>query len=59
MQFRLIIGVSHYSVIGDIVLCDAPIQRDRLQRRVLSAMPPLLGLSLDCDRPFLRKEVGL
>ena len=36
--------VSHYSAIGDAIPCDAPL---------------LLGLSLDCDRPFLRNHVGV
>ena len=36
-----------------------PLWRDRLQRRVFSAMPPLVGLSLDRERPFfLGKKWG-
>ena len=51
--------VSRYSAIGDTISCNAPIYRDRLQRQAFSAIPPLLGLSLDCDRTFLQKEVGV
>ena len=36
-----------------------PLQRDRLQRPAFSAIQPLSGLSLDCDRPFLLKEGGV
>ena len=51
--------VSHYSAFGDAISCSAPIARDRLQRQAFSALPPLLSLSLDRDRPFSRKEVGV
>ena len=36
-----------------------PPKRDRLQRRAFPAIPPLQSLTLDCDRPFLWKEVGV
>ena len=38
-----------------------PIARDRLQRQVFSAMPPLFGLSLDCDRLaiFMERSGGV
>ena len=47
--------VSHDNAIGDTISCD----RDRLQRQKCSAIPPLLVLSLDCDRPVFWKEVGV
>ena len=53
--------VSHYSAIGDIMSCDPPYSTIGFRGKFFSAMrPPLLGLSLDCDRPVLRrKEVGV
>ena len=51
--------VPHYSAISDTVSCDAPIWRDRLERQALSAIPSLDDLSLDCDRAYLSKEVGV
>ena len=43
---------------GDTISWDAPYSAiDRLQRQALLAILPLQGLSLDCNRPFLRKEV--
>ena len=45
--------VSHYSAIGV-----APYGAVGFRGK-FSAMPPLLGLSLVCDRPLLRKEVGV
>ena len=50
--------VSHLSAIGDTISCDRPLERDNLQKQAFSAIPPLLGLSLVCDRPFLQKEGG-
>ena len=55
----LLSSVSHYSAIGDIISCDAPIYPDRLQRQAFVAILPLQGMSLACDRPSLRKEVGV
>ena len=50
---------SHYSAIGDTISCDAPFLRHRLQRQVFFSVmpPPLVRSVLECDRPFLRKEV--
>ena len=41
--------MSHYSAIGDIISCDAPYRAIGFRGQVFPAMPPLLGLSLDCD----------
>ena len=49
-------AVSHYSAIGDTILCDAPYSAIGF-RGMFSAIPPLLVLSLDCDRPVVPKEV--
>ena len=38
------------------MLC--PMYRDRLQRHGSSAMPPVQGLSLNCDTTFFTEEVG-
>ena len=51
--------VSHYSAIGDTISCDAPYSAIGFRGKAFSAIPPLLGLSLDCDRPCLRREVGV
>ena len=51
--------VSHYSALGDTISCDAPYSAIGFRGKLSSAIPPLLGLSLDCNRPFLRKEVGV
>ena len=50
--------MSHYSAIGDTISCDAPDSAIGFRGKHFSAMPLLTGLSLDCDRPFLRKEGG-
>ena len=50
--------VSHYSAIGDTISCDAPYSAIGCRGK-LSLRYPLFGLSLDCDRPLLRKEVGV
>ena len=50
--------VSHYSAIGPVISCDAP-HRVIGFRGKLFLRYPLHGLSLDCDRPLLRKEVGV
>ena len=47
--------VSHYSAIGDTISCDAPYSAIGFRGK---SYPPLLGLSLDCDRPLLRTEVS-
>ena len=50
--------VSRYSAIGDTISCDAPYSAIGF-REALSAIPSFQGLSLDCDRPFVWKEVGV
>ena len=52
--------VSHYGAIGDTISCDAPYSVIGFGGKLfLRKASPLQGLSLDCDRPFLRKEVGV
>ena len=41
----------HYSAIGDTISCDAPYSAIGFRGKRF--------LSLDCDRPFLREEVGV
>ena len=43
--------VSRYSAIGDTISCDAPYSAIGFRGK-LFLRPPLLGLSLNCDRPF-------
>ena len=50
--------VSHYSAIGDTTSCDSPCSAIGLRGISFSPIAFFQGLSLDCDRPFLRKEVG-
>ena len=50
--------MSHYSAIDDTISCDAPCSAIGFRGK-FSLRCPLFGLSLDCDRPFLRKEVGV
>ena len=51
-------GGPNLSVLA-ILFCATPLWRDGLQKQVFSAMPPLLGLSLDCDRGhFFGKKWG-
>ena len=40
--------MSHYSTIGDTISCDTPYSAIGIRRIFVFAMPPLLGLSLDC-----------
>ena len=53
-----IISVSHYSAIGDTISCNAPCSAIGFRGR-LFCDSPLQGLSLDCDTPFLLKEMGV
>ena len=59
IQFCDFILVSRYSAIGDTISCDAPFSAIGFRRKLFLRYPPLLGLSLDCDRPFVPKEVGM
>ena len=47
--------VSHYSAIGDTISCDAPYSAIGFKGKLALRYP---GLSLDCNRPCLRKQVG-
>ena len=50
-------SVSHYSAIGDTISCDAPYSAIGLRGKFFfSAISPLVGLVLDCDRPFFTKR---
>ena len=49
--------MSHYSAIGDTISCDAPYSAIGFRGKLFLRYP-LKGLSLDCNRPFLKKEVG-
>ena len=48
--------VGHYNAIGDTISCDAPYSAMGIRGKLLLRYP-LVGLSLDCDRPLLQKEV--
>ena len=50
--------VSHCSAVGETISCDAPYSTIGFRGKIFLRYPLLLGLSLDCDRPLLRKEVG-
>ena len=51
--------VSHYSAIGDTISCDAPFSTVGPHWQAFPAIPPpLQGLSLDRDRPFVQKKWG-
>ena len=58
ISFRKVLLVSHYSAIGDTISCDAPYSAIGLRGKLFLRYPPLI-LSLDCDRPFSRKGVGV
>ena len=45
-----------FSAIGDTISCDAPYSA--IQRPAFLAIPPLLGLSSDCNRPFFTERSG-
>ena len=51
--------LSHYSATSDTISCDDPCGAIGFRSKLFLRYPPLLGLSLDCVRPFLRKEVGV
>ena len=50
--------VSHYSAIGDTISCDAPCSAIGFRGKLFLRYP-LVRSVLDCDRPFLQKEVGV
>ena len=49
--------VSHYSAIGDTISCDAPYSAIGFIGKLFLRYTLVRRLSLDCDRPFLGKEV--
>ena len=51
--------VSHYRAIGNTISCDAPYSAIGFIGKLFLRYPPLLALSLDCDRPSSKKEVGV
>ena len=50
--------VFHCNAIGGTISCDAPYSAIGFRGKFFLRCPPLLGLSLNCDRPFLRKKWG-
>ena len=50
---------SHYGAIGDTISCDAPYSAIGFRGKLFLRYPLVRPVSLACNRPSLRKEVGV